>query len=85
MQVLAEIGIQYEGVSKSADAVQGMASDLVITRCDAAAEDCPVWLGTGMRLYRSFPNPSATNNLDGFRNVRDAITNHPQSADRRYT
>lgn len=70
---LAEIGIEHDGRSKSADEFRHMPFDLVITVCDSAAEECPVWLGQGKRLHRSFPDPAATNDMDDFRRVRDAI------------
>lgn len=45
LAALAEIGIQHSGHSKSADEFRGVNFDLVVTVCDSAAEDCPVWLG----------------------------------------
>jgi arsenate reductase len=55
-----------------------MAFDLVITVCDEAAENCPLWLGKGKRVHTSFPDPAKVNGseqqkLAAFRNVRDAI------------
>lgn len=47
--------------------------DLVVTVCDSATEDCPLWLGKGKRLHRGFPDPAATDSLADFRTVRDAI------------
>jgi arsenate reductase len=75
---LAEIGIQHAGRSKSADEFRGAAFDRVITVCDSAAEECPLWLGPGVRLHHSFPDPakaagSPADQLAAFRQVRDAI------------
>lgn len=73
LQALAEIGIQHEGRSKLADEFRGMNFDLVVTVCDSAAEDCPVWLGSGKKIHHSFFDPAKTDDMDDFRAVRDAI------------
>lgn len=70
---LKEIGIQHAGQSKSMEEFRGQDFDLVITVCDAAAEECPVWLGKGKRLHHSFPDPAKTDDLKDFRLVRDAM------------
>ncbi|MBN2258627.1 MAG: arsenate reductase ArsC [Anaerolineaceae bacterium] len=70
---LAEIGIQHEGRSKPVDEFHGVDFDLIVTVCDSAAEECPVWLGKGKRLHNSIPDPASTDNMDDFRSVRDAI------------
>jgi arsenate reductase (thioredoxin) len=70
---LAEIGISFEGRSKSVDEFTGREFDRVITVCDSAAEECPLWLGKGKRLHHSFPDPAKTDDLNNFRAVRDAI------------
>jgi len=78
LAVLEEIGIQHAGESKSAEVFRGQPFDLVITVCDDAAEDCPVWLGAGQRVHIGFPDPakatgSQEKQLQAFRQVRDAI------------
>ncbi len=70
---LSEIGINHSGASKHADAFRDVAFDLVITVCDSAAEECPVWLGKGRRLHHSFPDPAASGDMEVFRKVRDEI------------
>ena len=80
LAVLAEIGIQHEGRSKLADEFKGMDFDLVVTVCDSAAEECPVWLGKGKRAHHSFPDPAKAEGTDEevmnvFRAVRDNIEN----------
>jgi arsenate reductase len=70
---LEEIGIHHNGRSKSADEFREVAFDLVVTVCDAAAEECPVWLGKGKRVHHSFPDPAKTDDMADFRTVRDAI------------
>lgn len=71
VEALREIGIQHEGRSKRADEFRSADFDLVVTVCDSAAEECPVWLGKGKRAHHSFPDPAITDNMDDFRKVRD--------------
>jgi arsenate reductase len=73
LAALAEIGIQHEGRSKLADEFRGMNFDLVVTVCDSAAEECPLWLGKGLKVHHSFPDPAKTDDMQDFRTVRDAI------------
>ena len=73
LAALAEIGIQHEGRSKLADEFKGQDFDLVVTVCDSAAEECPVWLGKGRKVHHSFPDPALTDDLNDFRAVRDDI------------
>jgi arsenate reductase len=70
---LAEIGIQHEGRSKLADEFKGTDFDLVVTVCDSAAEECPVWLGKGKKVHHSFFDPAQTDDMEDFRRVRDEI------------
>lgn len=70
---LAEIGIQHEGRSKLADEFRGTEFNLVVTVCDSAAEECPVWLGKGKRVHHSFFDPAKTDDMSDFRMVRDEI------------
>jgi arsenate reductase len=73
LAALAEIGIQHAGRSKLADEFKGGVFDVVITVCDSAAEECPVWLGQGKRIHHSFFDPAKTDDLNDFRAVRDDI------------
>ena len=78
IRVLDEIGIAHNGKSKSIDQFRKMNFDLVITVCDDAAENCPVWLGQGKRVHLGFPDPAKAEGTDEdklaiFRSVRDAI------------
>ena len=79
LQVLAEIGIvPAHPRSKSTDEFRSAPFDLVVTVCDDAAENCPVWLGQGRRVHLGFPDPaqaqgSAEEILAAFRQVRDDI------------
>ncbi len=78
LQALAEIGIRHQGTSKSVDDFRGQSFDLVITVCDDAAENCPVWLGQGKKMHIGFPDPAkaagtAEEKMAVFRSVRDDI------------
>lgn len=78
IKVLAEIGIDHHGISKPIDTFQGKDFDVVITVCDDAAENCPVWLGKGKREHIGFPDPASVEGTEevqmaSFRHVRDDI------------
>jgi arsenate reductase len=76
--VLGEIGISHKGWSKDASQFSADNFDLVVTVCDSAAEDCPIWLKSGRQVHQPFFDPS---NIEGddkfvlskFRQVRDEI------------
>jgi arsenate reductase len=86
--VLAEIGIDWQGrASKHVDEFQDAPFDLVVTVCDDAAENCPLWLAApetweqrdrGKQVHLGFPDPAKATGTDEevlavFRKVRDAI------------
>jgi arsenate reductase len=73
LAALAEIGIEHQGRSKLADEFKGEDFDLVVTVCDSAAEECPLWLGKGRKIHHSFPDPAKSGDIEEFRKVRDAI------------
>jgi arsenate reductase (thioredoxin) len=78
IQALKEIGITHQGFSKSVDQFRETPFDLVITLCDDADQNCPVWLGKGKRLHIGFPDPAEVQGSDeekmkAFREVRDDI------------
>ena len=78
LAALAEIGIQHTGRSKLADEFRGVDFDVVVTVCDDAAENCPVWLGKGRRVHIGFDDPAKAEGTDAqvmavFRCVRDEI------------
>jgi arsenate reductase (thioredoxin) len=81
VEVMAELGIDISGQqSKSTDEFRDIDLDLVVTVCDDAAENCPVWLGQGHRVHVSFQDPakatgSEEERLAVFRRIRDAIRN----------
>lgn len=79
LRALAEIGIEHHGTSKSADQFRSQSFDVVITVCDDAAENCPVWLGQGQRAHLGFPDPAKAVGTEEeimaiFRKVRDDIS-----------
>ncbi len=78
LRALAEIGIQHSGESKSVEQFRDENFDMVVTVCDDANEQCPVWLGKGKRVHESFRDPAkaegtAEERLAVFRQVRDEI------------
>ncbi len=78
LRVLREMGIDHQGRSKSVDEFRTVPFDLVVTVCDSAAEECPVWLGRGKRVHLGFPDPAKATGTDEevlavFRVVRDSI------------
>ena len=75
---LSEIGIRHSGRSKLAEEFRDVDFDVVVTVCDSAAEECPVWVGKGKRKHHSFPDPakgvgSDEEIMNVFRAVRDQI------------
>ncbi len=73
IKALKEIGVEIPGArSKSVDEFRDAMFDVVITVCDNAADECPLWLGQGKRVHIGFPDP-AKGSLEDFRRVRDDI------------
>ncbi len=77
---MAEVGIDLRAHrSKSADVFRGQPFDYVITVCDSANEDCPVWLGeAGRRVHIGFDDPARATGSPAeiaaaFRRTRDEI------------
>jgi arsenate reductase len=76
---LADLGIDIsDHISKSTEEFRNMSLDLVITVCDDAAENCPVWLGQARTVHFGFPDPAKATGTDDekvlvFRQVRDDI------------
>ena len=77
--VLQEIGINHTGKSKNISRYIDQDFDLVVTVCDSAQEDCPVWLRANPQIHLAFEDPAAFDGdeqarLDKFRQVRDDMT-----------
>jgi arsenate reductase len=90
LRVLMEMGIEHQGRTKGATEFRDVAFDLVVTVCDDAAENCPLWLGPGSRVHLGFPDPAkATGTEDEilavFRAVRDEMTRQVPDLIRRWT
>lgn len=81
IKVMREIGIDISGHrSKSVDEFSGEEFDYVITVCDNANEQCPVFPGNIKRIHWSFDDPASAEGdesarLAVFRRVRDEIRN----------
>jgi arsenate reductase len=79
VEVMAELGIDISGQqSKSADRFRDASLDLVVTVCDDAAKNCPLWLGNGHKVHIGFEDPAKATGSDEerlavFRHVRDEI------------
>lgn len=79
IEVMCEIGIDISGHrSKSVDEFTNEEFDYVITVCDNANEQCPIFPGKTERIHWSFEDPAAAvgdneAKLAVFRHVRDQI------------
>jgi thioredoxin type arsenate reductase len=81
IEAMRETGIDISNHhSKSVDEFVEQEFDYVITVCDNANEQCPVFPGKTTRIHWSFDDPAAVEGddltrLDAFRQVRDEISN----------
>lgn len=79
IQVMKEIGIDIsQHFSKDVDRFVDNDFDYVITVCDNANENCPVFPGRAKRIHWSFEDPAQvegneTTRLSAFRIIRDEI------------
>ena len=71
IEAMREKGIDISGQrSKSVDEFRGQDFDYVITVCDRANENCPVFPGRTERIHWSFDDPAAA---EGERDARSAV------------
>ena len=79
IQVMAELGIDIRHHrSKSVDELAGEPFDLVITVCDQAQAQCPIFPGKVEVLHVGFPDPAQATGSEAeimaaFRQGRDAM------------
>jgi arsenate reductase len=77
--VMKELGIDISNHrSKSVDEFSGQAFDYVVTVCDNARDNCPVFPARTERIHWSLEDPAAvegseTERLSAFRRIRDQI------------
>ena len=76
---MKEDGIDISNhTSNSVDEYRNMVLDFVITVCDNAKEQCPLFPGSARRFHHDFPDPAKAEGTDAekmtrFRSVRDEI------------
>lgn len=79
IRAMAELGIDIsQGQSEAVAAYRSLQPDLVVTVCDSAAQNCPVWLGEGEVVHIPFTDPaeaegSVDEQMAVYRLVRDQI------------
>ena len=79
IQSMKEIGIDISRQrSKSMDEFAGQNFDYVITLCQSANEQCPLFFGGVKKMHMDFDDPAAAAGAEGeimavFRRVRDEI------------
>lgn len=79
VRVMAEVGIDISsGRSKQVREFLDRPFDVIVTVCDTAAENCPVFPGPGERLQHDFFDPARAEGDEAqvmavFRRVRDEI------------
>jgi len=79
VRVMAEAGVDISGQrSKHVDEVGHIPFDYVVTVCDHAREQCPLFPGNAKRIHAGFEDPAAAQGTEEevlavFRRVRDEI------------
>ena len=77
--VMAEAGVDISThTSKHIDDLSGIDFDYVVTLCDSAAQNCPVFPGKAKVIHKPFKDPYFANGsqeqvMAEFRNIRDKI------------
>lgn len=79
IEALNELGITHSGESKHINDLRTKDFDLVVTVCNSAAEECPVWPGkAGRRVHHDFADPAKAEGtleerMQVFRQVRNEM------------
>jgi arsenate reductase len=79
VEVMAEAGVDISShISKHVEDLQGIEFDYVVTVCDNAKENCPVFADRTKLIHKSFEDPTfligtKVQVLAAFRKVRDEI------------
>ncbi len=82
VQVMNEVGVDISGYrSKHVNEIKDNIFDYVITVCDHASENCPIFPGQTVRVHAGFEDPpklaetagTKEEELDCYRKVRDQI------------
>ena len=80
--VMKEDGIDISNqTSNNVNEYRGIDFDSVITVCDNAKENCPVFPATAKKFHQDFPDPAKATGteeqiLQQFKNARDMIKNY---------
>jgi arsenate reductase len=73
IRAMADVGVDIRAAeSKSADRFINEAFDVVVTVCDSAAQDCPVWPGARRLEHWPIEDPSS-GGYPGFVATRDEL------------
>lgn len=79
IKVMAEVGVDISShISQHVDEFSGIDFDYVVTLCDNAAENCPVFSGKAKVIHKPFDDPyfasgSEEEIMNTFRKVRNDI------------
>jgi arsenate reductase len=83
--IMRELGIDISGQhSKSIDEFTGQGFDYVLTVCDNAKENCPIFPGAIAMIHHGFEDPAALRGSEEerlalFRRIRDEIREYLKS------
>ncbi len=84
ISVMRELGIDISSHrSKSVDEFARQSFDYVLTVCDNARDNCPIFPGKAVTIHKSFEDPAAAQGSEetrvvSFRRVRDQLRSYLQ-------
>jgi len=90
VRVMQDAGVDISRQrSKHVDEYRGHRFDLVVTVCDYAREQCPLFLGLAKKIHHSFEDPAGGEGseeevLAAFRLVRDEIREFVEELQRQF-